>query len=522
MKLKYLTLAVTAYAALSHNAYAAGLDPKTIASGFTLRFAGASAVDNLVFDSTLRDICASNISVLNKPATTSLPHKLGNYFGVACTAKTTAQNAKIDPTISGQNIMLLKRSAGGSAYGVNTLLTDPPTPITQIDPSTCVPDATGNYTSTIPSVGTVSAYTCSNTVANVSDLPQDAGISDVNPEMFKGVNTPAGFTGVLAANVVPRFGKVKSVVGQTFGVVVSTNLRNNLQVAQFGATSTCIGSDAIACMPSLSKELVASLFSGKVTNWNYIRVNGTAFTSMPGVTPPTSVGANYPVRICRRVPGSGTQASINNWILDNPCNNAGLTPSTGNTPNVAQGSGSSDTTNCLKAWNTGTPQTIATDVAPGTFTVGAAGTTGWAIGPMGLEKADANFKFVKIDGIAPTDTNVHDGKYAMWSEMTIQYRVDTTGGTIPLSGAKLGFVNSLKSMMGAATNLASLNALLPNWTALGGAYLALSTNTGQVPDAVLNRTINPVVAFTHTTTSTDNCRVPAMNPTHAAKTPLGF
>lgn len=511
MKLKEITLATAALSALSlsGSALAAGLDPASIPDAFTLRFAGASAVDNLIFDGILKDMCAANISVLNKPDATKTPHKLGNYFGVACTAKTTAQNSKIDPSISGQNILVLKRSAGGSAFGVNNLLTNPPTPVTQINPASCV--LNGTYTSPTPSVGTVDNYTCSNTVPG-ADVAADAGISDVNPEMFKGVNRPAGFSDVKASDVAPRFGRVKGVAAQVFGIVVTKNLRDNLQVAQFGAGNACVGAETEACMPNLSRQLVESLLAGRVTQWNQIKVKGTAFTSLPGVTPPTPVGGNYPVKICRRVPGSGTQAAINANIHSAPCTAGAFNPLTGNTPNVAQGSGSSDVATCLQAWNTGTALNIATDIGSGSFTVGAAGTTGWAIGPMGLEKADANMRFVKLDSYAPTLANVHAGKYPMWAELTVQYRTDAG---FALTGAKLGLANTIKSSISNASNLASLNALLP-----APAYLALSTNSGQVPDAVFNLN-NPVVGYTHTTTNTDNCRIPSMNPTHNQKTP-GF
>lgn len=529
MKLKALSLAIAAASILPQSAFAllpkGGIDPTTVSATYTLRFAGASAEDNLIFDTMLKDICSSNITVLNKPGTTSLPHKLSNYFGVACKAKTTSGTNKIDSSISGQNVLLLKRSEGGSAYGVNTLLESPPRQISQIDPSTCTV-LDGTYTSTIASVGTVDAVKCTNTTAPSvgvagNSLAADAGISDVNPEMFKGANTPAGFSAVVPATVSPRFGSVKGVVAQVFGVVVSTNLRNNLQTAQFGAGNACVGSDTEACMPSLSKELVASLFTGKVTQWNQIQVNsgGTpkAFTTLPGIvlpSPTSATSATYPVKVCRRVPGSGTQATINNVILDTPCSTAGLTPLVGNTANVTQGAGSSDTANCLTAWNTGTPKTIATDKTPGTVTVGATGVTGWAIGLMGLEKADANFKFVKLDGVAPSAKNVHDGKYQLWSEATIQYRVDVP---YALVGAKLGFINTIKALVGNAANLATLNSLLP-----APAYMALSTVAGQTPDAIYKAS-NPVVAFTHTTTNTDNCRVPTMNNNSAVvtKTP-GF
>lgn len=492
----------------SSNSYA-GLNP-TGSFDVVVRLAGASAVDNLLFNTLLKDICSRDISVLNKPATNELPHFLSMYWGVACRARTTADDANIDTTISGLNILFLKRSAGGSAFGVNTLLENPPRPITQIDPSTCIAD--GTYTSSITEVGTVDAWKCNNTtgISPSQHVAQDFGVSDVNPEMFRGgANTPLGFSAVTPQAVASKFGSVKGVVGAVFGIAVSKNLRDALQIAQFGALSPCVRSESEDCMPSLPKQLIQSIFTARINNWSQVNVNGVPLPEVPGVTAPTTTS----IKICRRIPGSGTQATVNNVIMGAPCNSGGNAPALGNTPNIAQGLASPDMDRCLSAWNTGVATSIATDVGTGNFTVNSGNVTAWAIGMMGMEKAGANFRYVKLDGIAPTAKNVHAGLYPLWSEVTIQYRIDPPYG---LSGAKLGLVNTLKNMVSRATNLKDLNAELPL-----PAYLALSTSAGQTPDAAWDPS-NPVVAYTHGTSNTDNCRIPAINPTYSAKTPLGF
>lgn len=523
MKFKALTLAVAA-AAMPYGVSAAGLNP-TGSFDAILYLSGASAEDNLLFDSFLKDVCADNISVLNKPSTSSTPHKLGNYFGVACTVK--ASGSLIDTNIQGKNVLFVKRSAGGSAYGVNTLLETPPRKITQIDRTTCVKN--GTYTSPITSVGTVDNYDCQNTTGT-NDIAPDAGISDLNPEMFAGtLNTPVGFKSVDPVDAQTKFGKgVKGVVGQAFGIVVTTNLRDALQVAQFGAGNACtvagsVAKESEACMPTLSTQVVNSLLTGRITTWGSlvkdVNGKGTALTSLPGIVKPNSVA----VKICRRVPGSGTQATINATLLNSPCTTTNPTPLVGNNVSVAQGSGSGDVDKCLQAWNTGVAQSIATDKGTGSYTVNSAGTASvpvraWAIGFQGLEKASTHFKFVKLNGYAPTLKNVHAGLYPIWGEATIQYRVDGLNAlSVQPNGAlKLAVVNTIRNVVGSASNLASLNSLLPN-----PAYLALSTQTGQVPDSVFKAS-NPVVAFTHTTTNTDACRTPVINPTYKNKTPLAF
>jgi hypothetical protein len=523
MKCKAITLAL---AALSVNAHAAGdgLNP-TGTFDVAYRLAGASAVDNLIFDNVLKNICASNISVLNKPDATKTPHALSSYFGIACKAKTTSDEPLIDSAIAGKNVLFLKRSAGGSAYGVNTLLENPPRPVAQIDPATCV--AAGTYASTV--VGEVDAYSCGNTTT--SHVAQDGGIADVNPELFVRENTPAGFSDVNVADLATKFGTVKGVYGNVFGIIVTKTLRDALQAAEFDPALNCVGNETEACMPSLPRQLIASIMrGGSISNWNQLTLSagpyaGTKLTAVPTVTLPTSTV----VKICRRTKGSGTQATINNVILGSPHSSAGTSPAAGNNPNVAEGSGAGDVTKCMTAWNAGSSQTIASDKTPSNYCVNGTGdattgscvagstpTTAWAIGLMGLERADANFRFIKVDGVAPTAKNAHDGIYTLWSEGVLTQRIDSYAP----DATKQAFMNSLRAFVTRASGIKALNDLL---VAAGAqpAYVALSTVSGNVPDAVWTAN-NPVVGFTHGTTDTNNARVPFMNPSHNSKAPLGF
>jgi ABC-type phosphate transport system substrate-binding protein len=531
MKLNVMTLAL---AALATNAHAAGdgLNP-TGSFDLVYRLAGASAVDNLIFDNVLKNICASNVSVLNKPTIpASGPHTLGNYFGVACKAKTTAQEPLIDPAIAGRNVLFLKRAAGGSAFGVNTLLENPPRPIAQINPASCTPDGTYATAAGI-GLGEVDAYRCSNT-ADGSHVAQDGGIADVNPELFVRDNTPAGFTDVNLAELATKFGTVRGAYGNVFGIAVSRNLRDALQAAQFDPGQGCTTAgkrETEECMPSLPRQLVASLMrGGAVTDWNQVTLASGPNAGKKLVEVVTAPGTTL-VKICRRTPGSGTQATINNVIMGAPHSTGGIVPAQGNNPNIAQGSGAGDVARCLQAWNTGTPQTIATDKTPGSFCVNGTGdattgaclnpnpgtpVTGWALGPMGLERANANFRFVKLDGVAPTAKNAHAGTYTMWSEGVFTQRVDSFAPP----AEKQAFLNTLRAFTTRAAEVKALNDLLVA-SGAAPAYVALGTVSGNRVDATWDPN-NPTVGFTHGATATNNAAVPTMNPTHRATTPLGF
>jgi hypothetical protein len=331
---------------------------------------------------------------------------------------------------------------------------------------------------------------------------------------------------VKKSEINTKFGSaIKGGVGLVFGIVVSNNLRDALQAAQglpVGAYSVDPDGQPIN-MPSLSKQLVQDILSGGQVDWAQVATKaGTTLTAASGVTPP----ADTAVKLCRRVNGSGTQAVINRAFLDNPCNTDGaLSPRPDDGANSFAGSGSGDVEKCLQAFNSGVSQSI-TGVS-GAVTVNSGAQKAWAVGVNSLEKAGINFSgahysFVAIDGAAPTARNTHDGKYQVWGETTIQYRVD---GANALSGAKKELADYLRATVASKANVQSINAVLPV-----DAYLALSTVTGNVPQAGWPTTgtsthplgTNPVIAFTHGESKADNCKVPSINSAYGDKQPAGF
>lgn len=62
-----------------------------------------------------------------------------------------------------------------------------------------------------------------------------------------------------------------SVIGSIpSALVVDTAIRDLMQAQTFGAGSTCIGSDAEACMPGISTAEMNTLFAGDVSNWSLV------------------------------------------------------------------------------------------------------------------------------------------------------------------------------------------------------------------------------------------------------------
>ena len=122
---------------------------------------------------------------------------------------------------------------------------------------------------------------------------------------------------------------------------------------------------------------------------------------------------NSQVTICRRVNGSGTQASANRFFLEYPFNAGALQePSTaadstavahGTTAAslfVVENSATADSRNCMTAADTA---------------------NGFAIGHISLENAEtAAWKFVKVSGQEPSRDEAKNGRYAYFFESTGQ------------------------------------------------------------------------------------------------------
>lgn len=502
MKLKSLSAALVAAGVLMNSAFA--LSP-TDTINLHLYIAGASAQDKALqtMATKLCDTGGSNSLDVYTDAGVSKPEG-SSYSAIACTM--TA--AKV-PGLSGNlNVMIHKRSAGGSAWGVGPVASGDSIAQMAITTANCGSAPVGN--TTINGVST-RVWNCGNT--NTVSAPADAGISDVEPAMF-----------AKASNLIPvgaAYGTVSgdpgtfpvpdseleglTVIGMssvTFGVPVTKALRDALQLAQ-GKT---VGSDALADMPSLSKEQIASLFTGSVGSWNNFKMLDTATSTWVGLNQLTGVvaPATARVNICRRVPGSGTQAQFNALFLNDGCTDGALTVRADNTPNSAitggtgvalqplgsgvvvhENNGSGDLDSCL---NNLQDANI------------------WGIGLQSLEKGSDKYRFIAIDGVAPTLQNVATNKYWDWAANSIQWR------TADISGDKLTILSKIATEISNPTDLAALNASFnPRITGAGVGLLALNTNgspkyTAGIPFS----TTNPVMTVTRNgvagTSAPNTCR----------------
>lgn len=414
-------------------------------------------------------------------------------------------------TASTRKVLFVKRSAGGSGVGVMPVATGASVANLNIFNGNCTEDSPGSRT-----------WTCTTSnPGDMHDIVPDAGVSDVDPAMFVGVNTPAGFSDATPDAI----GSLTVVPGSAlvFNTPVTLTLRNALQHVQFTGTScdpdeasyTTATGESEACMPSLSSNQIATLMGGKMKKWSELKVhfdNGDGtFTDTDLITAATTLQAGQTanvvaptksfVYVCRRTQGSGTQATTNAKFLNVPCSTGALNPldaahsSTLFGPIAIEGAGSGDVETCFDDINNGT------NVTGGNPSNGKS----WAIGLQSTEKNVNNahgYRYIKVDGYAPTIANAASGKYRDWSESTFQWPSSLTGD-------KAAIINTIATNAGKMTIVRDI--LNPGfvYTWGQGGYLALYTNGNTVVTPFSDS--NPVTPYSHTSGgSLNNCSIPTI------------
>lgn len=398
-----------------------------------------------------------------------------NQFIYACT-----RNASRIGT-SAANIVVYKSSVGGSGNGI--------LPVAQAATLAFMDFASLNTSTQCAAPTTVAAttdliayndYVCTQpTVNHLTEI----GLSDVEPAQFIGILP--GLTTALAGRL-----DVHSSNQLLFGIPVTKSLRDALQ----GAQGLTVGAEDEANMPSLSKVQLTGIYSGSIITWDQVGLNN----------------ANDPynaIWVARRVSSSGTQTGARIYFLNDPCakNMAQFVfdtdPAVASNPAacssadpisagyslVSQGSGSGDVVNCLNAHD-----------ANGR----------WAVGVLSTEfvPGSGNWRFVKIDGSAPTLYNAAEGRYQYVTEATNQWR--NGGAPSPLAGDDLAFGNSMKAGFNSAPIIKSLNQNYVQLFGQGGALgVPGGSNTPSDPVTTANILTNPVNVFTHSGGgSTNNCQ----------------
>jgi ABC-type phosphate transport system substrate-binding protein len=504
MKIKALAAAVAMVAAGN----AAAIQVHTTGTvDFVVNISGATASTFTIREVVTNEICDSQIDVYNSD----------ENWVVACVVKPEFQVGTEATSV------LFRKADTGSSGGVGPLDLSLPVPMT----------LPGADCAAVPG-SSPQEWECSNDPAPiaVSDLPNgivntipDIGTSDVEPALFTGslAGSSGSFQNLSSVDT-------RALAGLGFGVVATTSLRNALQEMQFPGvdTWTIEMRESQEYMPSLTSSTLRSLFTGQVASWNDLK-NGDGqglFEVVNFADGSVIVPTGGPqVHVCRRAAGSGTHATIAAEILGTNCavgQTASMVSLLGGldettAPGVTEVRGSSDMSRCLNAAETG--------VISGSYRGNNNPATNvWAIGYQSLEKgaltivdgmamssedlaeeAD-HFRFIKIDGYAPTLDNIHRGQYTIFSQSSMQTRGDTAGpkwnDSIVAAGAQAqvqAVFEKIAADVGDASTLDELNAL-PEFAhnfALGGVpggWLGDPRNPNNTPDLKLDG-INPVNSY---------------------------
>ncbi|AEF99357.1 hypothetical protein [Methylomonas methanica] len=507
MKKQVLSAAIAAVSLLGFSQASFALAPTTTPD-LEIFMSGASAQDKAIA-ALFNNLCnAGTLDVFkdnDKAGSEGKSHTA--YFCTLSSTNVPGLSVNGAPVASA-NVLFHKRSAGGSAQGVNPLIDGVAIAAMRIDNGNCTLNS-GNV------------WFCNAQGANLTNQVSDAGISDVEPKLFIGPNKPsnAGAVDPAAADAALT---VDAAAALLFGVPVSDNLYVALQQAQglmtgFGG-SCAAGEYTEACMPSLSRQQVAELVSGQIKRWSEFKVNGVALTSLVSGTYDSGDGVlrnvaptDTKVHFCKRIDGSGTGAQMYAKFLNNPCSSAGLSPDwTGSSlagPVKHEVSGSGDMELCLEDFADGESNAKqVTSTNPDVFntTVNGSGAKAWAIGMQSTENNathSKHYRFIKVDGVAPTLENAFRGKYMDWVEQTYQWRN-------AISQDKKTIIQKIAADAGSPSILGTV--LNPGFVQPFGAAGYLAVGTKHAFTDTLNLAA-PVMPYSHSAKgSLSNCQVPVI------------
>lgn len=380
MQLKYIVAAIAAIAAAQ--AHATVISPVGATPDVVVYVTGASAQKPALEATVATAVCVTPLDVVKLTDGASTSSK-----GWYCNGKGTA---------AGKKVLVLNRTSGGSAAGINQVLSNATaeTEAQTIDFATCG----------APNSSNVSACTGKKAVESIMAL------SDVKPSEFA-----AGILQSGAGYLSPSSLTIASVGLQGFGVVANDNMykalqEQNIADGRLGASCT-VGDVTAQCQPTISSADYASLVS-----------TGGSLKDAASLLPLASSYNTQGVTVCRRVDTSGTQASSNVFFLNNVCGSVGFlgaevaTTNTDSDPGVYDVVMNSETSNVKTCVNT------AADLR---------------LGVVSLENVPVSgtdtYKFVKIDGVSPNYTaagvadakqkaNTRNGSYKFAVESYAMYK----------------------------------------------------------------------------------------------------
>ncbi len=426
-----------------------------VANQITLRIAGSSTLDTMlelqwrVLAAAGGELCAPGS--LDIYRSSNLLHRLA-----FCTA-----SAALPAAIRGKRLAIFKASTDGSGGGVAPLVRP-----SSLVPFFQVPSGGGTLSGcaglTLAASGAFAAYT-RHDACDVLTQPMtpDVGLSDLEPNVFQGAFSPTLTAAELTA-LTPQ-----GIAAVVYGVPVSQGLRDRLQALSFSLASAChpghvayaANADTEACMPNLTTAQLQSLMTGLRSSWCDFASPTTpganlCTTTTPAYpTPLTSGGAVF---VCRRtfngnfadgsplVRSSSTQIAYETRLLGQGCvlGSQSFLTATADPTHTTESPNGGGVIACLNshdAANRGAIGVLSTEFKP---------------------VAGDKWRFVRVNGYAPTLLNAAKSNYDFFGEPTIQWRSVSIAGLPILAGDQLSAANATRQFLALPAILATLNASL--------------------------------------------------------------
>lgn len=460
---------------------------ETTGDTLNIRISGASAQDNGILGTALSLCTAGSVH----------RYSISNDFVYFCTPDIGTGAGQITVPAGKTKLAIYKYSVGGSAFGVTPLNSNNAVsgaalgangnqlPFLDLTKITSLCTGTFATTTAAATFGTsLSTYVnvaCSNSSSTLTTLATTyIGVSDMEPAFF--TNQTSNVTPVASYALI-------------FGVPVSLNIRNALQTQQ-GLT---VGSDTEANMPTLSSAQLTSAYTQVGQTWTGIGVAAGALVTDK-------------IFVARRVDSSGTQKTFEAVVAHTPNGEPYKSCVSGVDPFVVADSGLQNTSggdaDTLCAAALASAPTVFAGSGGGnvrTCLTNHHGANRGAIGILTTEDkaGSANWRFVKVDGFAPTQANAASGKYRFYVESALNTR---SAGAFATSAA-LGytaFVNRLVADFGNPTTIKLINGADQTF---GAAGLMALLPTGGTPDYTGASSVMPWTKAVGGTDS-DNCQAP--------------
>jgi len=499
------------------------------APNITIHVSGAVAVNK-----AYTQVVTSTLAAADTVDTFNDADAVTGSVGSNWTAHYFIGNVNLGAGLAGKKILLVRRTRGGTGYGVIPLLNNIPIEhlnITGLPASAWIADGTKAWKQTI---------SAANAGTYLTKKISDGGVIAVDPnsvlklgtqnypdqqnELTTGLPEP-GWTTYLTQVPTTNF-TVTPTAGLAYGVAVTLDLYKVLQAAQKRAgalsASAVIGNYTESDMPNLNRTSVASLLAGKIGAWDQIKIvdktDGNTVKSLldssiladAGVLAPykeSTTGSNLtPVAVGLRNNGAATGVLANSVFLNYPGTKNAVGPAANTLNNAVDEDAAlpivkqpviiSDTGALLKDWQNGTNILGFNNVIDGT-----AYAKRWGIA---INTADKNtsvtaagtggdpWRYIRIDGYAPTLENIAAGVYTYWAEGSVLYRTKKVGDAQWALKTKL--MKTLADGLGSPAMLGA--AITTQAWGKTGAFATTADPRGFTASIPFN-TGSPVAPFSH-------------------------